>query len=127
MRMRKKKRGAERLAACSDYIIDNSSQLGGKPYALEIGCGKGGFITEAALRQPEMLFLAMERQPDVLLTAAERAKALGLKNLKFVIGNADRLFEYIGEREVIRIYLNFFRSVAQIGALQAPSDIPRIS
>lgn len=107
MRMRKKKHGAERLVACSEYIIQNSTQLEPGPYALEIGCGKGGFITEAALREPGTRFLAMERISDVLVIAAEKAKALNLRNVKFIIGNAGNLFDFIGEGEVSRIYLNF--------------------
>ncbi len=107
MRVRKKKHGAERLAACSDYIIKNTAELERKPFVLEIGCGKGGFITEAALREPEVAFVAMECQSNVILHAVEKAKAMGLQNVKFIIGNADALSEYIGEREVQRIHLNF--------------------
>jgi tRNA (guanine-N(7)-)-methyltransferase len=105
--MRKKKHGAERLAACSEYIVKSSAELENKPYALEIGCGKGGFITEAAQREPQTQFLAMEKQPDVLLLAVEKAKSLGLKNVKFIIGNADKLPDYVGDSEIKRIYLNF--------------------
>jgi len=107
MRMRKKKHCAERLAACSDYIVKHSSELEKKPYALEIGCGKGAFIAEAAQREPDVQFLAMEKIPDVLLLAAEKVKAMGLANVKFIIGNATNLFDFIGEHEVSRIYLNF--------------------
>ncbi|MGI6201933.1 MAG: tRNA (guanosine(46)-N7)-methyltransferase TrmB [Eubacteriales bacterium] len=107
MRMRKKKRCAERLEACSDYIINHSSELEKKPYVLEIGCGKGGFIVEAAQREPDIPFLAMERVPDVLVVAAEKVKALGLSNVKLILGDASRLFDFIGEGEITRIYLNF--------------------
>jgi tRNA (guanine-N7-)-methyltransferase len=107
MRMRKKKHCAERLAACADYIITNSAELERKPYELEIGCGKGGFIVQAAQREPDKQFLAMERVPDVILLAAEKVKALELQNIKLIIGDAENLFDYIGENEVSRLYLNF--------------------
>jgi tRNA (guanine-N7-)-methyltransferase len=107
MRMRKKKHCAERIAACADYIIKNTSELERKPYVLEIGCGKGGFIIEAAKREPGTQFLAMERVPDVLLLAAEKVKTLDLKNVKLIMGDAENLFEHIGEHEVSRIHLNF--------------------
>ena len=107
MRVRKKKHCAERLAACSEYIIKNSSELGHKPYLLEIGCGKGAFIAEAAQREPEQQFLAMEKVPDVLVVAAEKVKALGLSNVKFILGDASRLPELLGEHEVSRIHINF--------------------
>jgi len=107
MRVRKKKHCAERLAACSEYLVSRSSELERRPYVLEIGCGKGAFIIEAARREPETQFLAMERVPDVLVLAVEKAKAAGLPNLKFIMGDASNLLELIGENEVSRIYLNF--------------------
>ena len=52
MRMRKKKHGAERIAACSHLLIENVGSLkdgfGGifdaeRPVHMVIGCGKGNF------------------------------------------------------------------------------------
>ena len=76
MRMRKKRHGAERIAACSEYFITNQSEYNSFPAELEIGCGKGAFILGCAKRYPDRNFVAMEKISDVILLAAEK---LGLK------------------------------------------------
>ena len=57
MRMRKKKHGAERIAACSELLIEDVSALKGgldvvfptvRPIHMEIGCGKGNFASGMA-------------------------------------------------------------------------------
>ena len=107
MRMRKKKHGAERIAACSDIICQKLPDTVVLPIELEIGCGKGAFITTKAARDPDTTFLAVERVSDVLLLAAEKAKALELTNLLFMIADAKSLSERLPAGSVRRIYLNF--------------------
>ena len=58
MRMRKKRHGAERIAACSEYFITNQSEYNSFPAELEIGCGKGAFILGCAKRYPDRNFVA---------------------------------------------------------------------
>ncbi len=106
MRMRKKKNGEKRMAECAEYLIEE------KPCELEnvwleIGCGKGGFISQFAQRYPERQFIAVEKMSDVMLLAAEKIKALELKNVKFINTDAQTLPEYIKEGSVDRIFLNF--------------------
>ena len=60
MRMRKKKHGAERIAACSELLIEDTSLLAtlgeegnpifteSRPIHMEIGCGKGNFAVGMA-------------------------------------------------------------------------------
>ena len=59
MRMRKKKRGAQRLFALSSIICENPAKYDGNfdllfennnPLRLEIGCGKGDFICQLSKR-----------------------------------------------------------------------------
>ena len=63
MRMRKKKHGAERIAACSELLIEDISALkngfegvfpDARPVHLEIGCGKGNFACGMAEKYPEV-------------------------------------------------------------------------
>jgi len=107
MRMRKKKHGAERIAACSDYILQDSKEIDKFPIELEIGCGKGSFVLGMAKKHPDVSFVAMERVSDVLLLAAEKVKAEGLTNVKFIVGDAKRVCELFPAASVQRIYLNF--------------------
>ncbi len=62
MRMRRKKHGAERIAACSDLLITEYERLKDEPQfsfpkeaklCLEIGCGKGDFACGTAENNPD--------------------------------------------------------------------------
>lgn len=48
---------------------------------LEIGCGKGDFITQKAAKDPASDFLAIEGQETVILRALEKAKGLTSEEL----------------------------------------------
>ena len=84
MRARKKKHGAERLAAVSDYFIQKPILDANKKTYLEIGCGKGKFIIENAERNPDINYIAVEKVSDVILLAAEKASQKELTNVKFM-------------------------------------------
>ncbi len=126
MRMRKKKHGAERIAACAEYLIEDTSllaKLGSdpsaifaveKPIHMEIGCGKGSFAVGMAKAHPEWNFIAMEKISDVACCALEKTAAEAQKdgewnadNLRFLIGDAQHLSEWVEPHSVARIYLNF--------------------
>ena len=107
MRMRKKRNGEQRIAACDEYIIHDQSEITQFPVELEIGCGKGAFILELSRRNSDTSFIAMERVSDVILLAAEKIKAEEAKNVKFLIGDAKGLCDIFPESSVRRIYLNF--------------------
>ena len=100
MRMRKKKNGEKRMLACADYRIETPEEYKGKwkseiakgkDLYLEIGCGKGTFITELAKRHPENFYVAIEVVPDVIMLAMEKAKREELDNVMFVCFNANML------------------------------------
>lgn len=108
MRMRKKKHGAERIAACSSLIIQDMSEIVNiVPVELEIGCGKGSFICQLAKRNPDITYIAMEKISDVILLAMERIKNEGINNVKFINGDAKIIPELFPAGSVRRIYLNF--------------------
>lgn len=79
----------------------------GKPLYIEIGCGKGKFISELAEREPERYFIAVEGNKSVMLRAMEKIRDKGLTNVKFVPELAGDLSEWFGEGEIAGIYLNF--------------------
>ena len=107
MRMRKKRNGAQRIAACDEYIIHDPTEIPQFPVELEIGCGKGSFILELSKRNPDVNYVAMERVSDVILLAAEKIKSEEAKNVKFIVGDAKNLPEMFPQGSVRRIYLNF--------------------
>ncbi len=113
MRMRRKKNGAARLAACEEFIFppdikDPAEAFGNAdPVHLEIGCGKGDFVCGMAEANPDVNFIAIERISDVLMLAAEKAKTKDLKNVKLAVMNAAVLNEKFAPGSISRIYLNF--------------------
>lgn len=116
MRMRKKKHREERLEACADLLIyeideykDDLKKIfnNDNPIHLELGCGKGKFISELAARTPDINYLAFEKNKDVIILAVEKIKNLGLKNVKFFCGDAMSLKDVSSETKCGRIYINF--------------------
>ena len=119
MRMRKKKHGAERIAACNEILISEASLPTTdpqgffpvkKPLHLEIGCGKGDFAVGMAAKYPAYNWIAMERISDVACVALEKAmKAKDARpdNLRFLIGDARNVAEWLPEKSVDCLYLNF--------------------
>jgi len=74
---------------------------------VEIGCGKGRFITENAKRDSETLFIGIEREQNVFVMAAEKAIAGGLSNVLFMDIDAATLCDIFADGEIDGIYLNF--------------------
>lgn len=91
MRMRKKRHGNERLLALSALLYPFSSESwvlpenifgNDAPLYLEVGCGKGDFITMLSEREPENNYIALERISDVAVCAVEKyAHSRGLGGL----------------------------------------------
>lgn len=119
MRARKKKHGAERIAACAELLIEDTLRLKEdpngifpkkQPLHLEIGCGKGNFACGMAAKHPEFNMIAMEVVADVIVTALEKAMAKKDEredNLRFLIGNAEHLTEWFPPHSIDCLYLNF--------------------
>ncbi len=120
MRMRKKKNGESRLAACSELIFKSNGELlsdpasaigmSGAPVFLEIGAGKGGFACKMASVNNEAAYFAMERVTDCVVLAAEKAKATKDErpdNLRFIVDTADNLTKIFAPGSIDRIFLNF--------------------
>ncbi len=77
------------------------------PIHLEIGMGKGQFITTLAQLHPEVNYIGIEKYSSVLVRAIDRRNSLDLTNLLFLRMDAEDITGYFAEREVAEIYLNF--------------------
>ena len=137
MRMRKKRNFEARMEACGNLLlahgangilnmkeaaenyralIDFSSVFGNNnPVALEIGCGKGGFVIATAKAQSEINFLALEKMSNVILTPMEEVKKQGVENIRFLNIRAECLPCYIPEKSLDCIYLNFSTPLPKLG------------
>ncbi len=123
MRQRKLKNLDERLEHFKNWIVNEPEKqkgrwkdaLGedvqaGKQKAnirLEIGCGKGRFITEKAFRDPENKYIGIEGQESVIVRAIEKAEKKDLNNIMFISGYVRDLREIFADEEVRGIYLFF--------------------
>ena len=117
MRMRKKKNLVPRMEKCAACQVKDGFALRGRwrealmPEAGELrgelGCGKGRCTAETARLNPDVLFVAIEKVPDAMVVGMERAMALGLKNVFFVVGDAALVPDYFEQDEVDLIYINF--------------------
>ena len=117
MRLRRDNRAPEYLAQ-DERVVLNPESFRGKwhevfgnnnPIHVEFGCGKGGFITELAKRNPHINYIAAERAETVVYKACKKANLSeetpsNLRFLYFDVSNCREIFE-IGEVE--RLYLNF--------------------
>ena len=137
MRMRKKRNFEARMEACGDLLlvqgangilnmkeaaenfralIDFSSTFGNEnPVALEIGCGKGGFVIALAQQNPNVNYLALEKMSNVILTPMEAVKKEGIENIRFLNIRAECLPCYIPEGSLDTIYLNFSTPLPKLG------------
>ena len=127
MRIRRKKHLFERLDAVKDYIVPLAKEIpnvkeavkdkhyidfntlfgNSNPVELEIGSGKGGFIVQKAMENPNVNYIAVELLQNVMVMAVEHAKREGLNNLRFINTGAEYLPRYLPSNSVQNIYLNF--------------------
>lgn len=77
------------------------------PIHIEIGMGKGKFITTLAMMNPQINYVGIEKYSSVLLRAVEKQEENQLLNLRFIRMDAENIKEVFGHYEVSQIYLNF--------------------
>lgn len=79
----------------------------GHPVRIEIGMGKGKFITTLAQQNPDINYVGIEKYSSVLIRAIEKCKELDVPNLRFIRMDAEYICDVFEKGEVDRIYLNF--------------------
>jgi tRNA (guanine-N7-)-methyltransferase len=116
MRVRHKPWAKERIEQHPQYIVANPEQYKGKwhevfeknqPLHIEVGTGKGQFITEMARANPTINYIGIELYDSVIITALERLIEENLPNLKLLNVNAADLGQYFAKNDVSQVYLNF--------------------
>ena len=116
MRQRKIKDIDNKLAAYGAFTVPIPAANKGKwqeifgnhnPIYLEIGCGKGQFITEMAKKYPDRNFVAIEGHQSVVLRAFEKADADQIANVRFVLEYVKDIREFFADGELAGVYLNF--------------------
>lgn len=115
MRLRNIKGSREEIAV-NEYVVHEPEKLKGNwknffennnPIHIEIGMGKGKFICQLALENPDINYIGIEKYSSVLIRAIEKRKQLELNNLMFIRFDADYINDIFEKDEINRIYLNF--------------------
>lgn len=115
MRLRNVK-GSREAIAVSPYTINEPETLKGQwkqlfknnnPIHIEVGMGKGRFITSLAALNPHINYIGIEKYSSVLYRALEKMEEIKLPNLYFIRMEAEDLCEIFDKNEIDRIYLNF--------------------
>ncbi|MBQ1436501.1 MAG: tRNA (guanosine(46)-N7)-methyltransferase TrmB [Ruminococcus sp.] len=125
MRIRKKKWAEPELAVC-DFFVKNPEEYAGKwktafkkeqPLYLEIGCGKGGFAGQFALKNPDINIIALDIKLDMLGVGRRTIVRLfeengktqdDISNILLVKYNVEQLDNIIKPEDSIeRLFINF--------------------
>nr|MCR5308034.1 tRNA (guanosine(46)-N7)-methyltransferase TrmB [bacterium] len=77
------------------------------PSCIEIGMGKGRFIIEMALNNPNLNFIGIEKYSSVILQATKKLEILDIPNLRLLNMDASNLLDIFYEGSISLIYLNF--------------------
>ena len=104
MRMRNPKDKDIVINNC-DYYYEGSFN-NDNPICLEIGMGKGKFILEMALNNPNINYIGVEKYSSVASVAIKRINEYKPNNLKILVGDIANLVDILNKKVDI-IYLNF--------------------
>lgn len=116
MRRRKKPGAKEKLLSHELRLCKEPEKYKGhwqgyflekKPIHVELGTGRGQFITTLAAKHPDINFIGIEIKEEILLKAVEKAVAQGLRNVTFLWYDVNKLDQVFAEGELNRIYINF--------------------
>ncbi|MBU5485641.1 tRNA (guanosine(46)-N7)-methyltransferase TrmB [Clostridium sp. MSJ-11] len=115
MRLRKKWWARPEMEA-SDLIITNPRDYKGKwreefknenPIHLELGCGKGGFISKLGDKFKDTNYVAVDLKDEILVYVKRQVEELELTNVRIIPLNIMFISEVFEENEVEKIYINF--------------------
>lgn len=123
MRLRGRKGIREEIEAQPELVIMNPRSYKGKwtqffgndrPIHVELGMGKGKFISELSRRNPDVNYIGVDMFDELIRRAGEKARlAHGLEqfgripNLALALMNIETIEDVFAEGEIERIYLNF--------------------
>jgi len=122
MRIRHKPWARPELAACKFFIDEpvgfkgkwNDSFPEKRPLHVELGCGKGGFISQIAVDNPDINYLAIDIKSEMLGLAKRKVEAsyaeAGIEpnNVLLTACNIEQIDTILSENDKVdRIYINF--------------------
>lgn len=115
MRLRKKWWARPELEA-SNLFVPKASDNKGKwnevfgnsnPIYLELGCGRGGFLTKHAEANPNINYVAIDLKDEVLIYGLHKLQEKNIENARLTAMNIDFIEDVFEKDEVSKIYINF--------------------
>ena len=114
MRLRNVKGANEKIIKSKYMILDYVDYKGkfhtifnnNNPICIEIGMGKGKFIRDMALTNPDVNFIGIEKYDSVIVRALEKIEEQEIPNLRLIRMDATNIDD-VFEHEIDTIYLNF--------------------
>lgn len=82
-------------------IFDNDNEI-----CIEIGTGKGKFIRQMAINNPNINYIGIEKFDSVIVRALEKVEDEVIPNLKYIRMDANEI-DNVFSKEIDTIYLNF--------------------
>lgn len=116
MRLRNKPWAREKIDAHPQYIIPAPSNVKGhwydifgnnNPIHIEVGTGKGQFVTGMAKQNPDINYIGIELYESVIVSALDLLIEADVPNLKLLNVDGSDLLNYFEKGEVKQVYLNF--------------------
>ena len=120
MRLRRKPWVDEAIHNFDSFVFSKDMEIGEEkkgqwaeifgrqaPLQVELGTGKGDFISQLAERKPDINYIGIEMQQDVLYSAAKKISAMELKNVRLLVFDINKIQDIFAPGEVDRFYINF--------------------
>ena len=121
MRIRYNKNAEAAILKRPDIVITDPNELKEKwklkfhkkngldlPLYVELGMGKGHYVTEMALAHPDINFIGIDMRNELIYAALRKALDKGLdKNLFLMLANIEGIEDIFGKNEVDLFYINF--------------------
>ena len=111
LRIRKKHNVNEKLLNFGDIVIDDEvdwrkDRLDKKLF-VELGTGKGDFISQLAECNPDTYFMGLEMEATVVYAAARKVRKKELTNVRLMVFDINNIETLFNEAEIDRLYINF--------------------
>ncbi|WZL72869.1 tRNA (guanosine(46)-N7)-methyltransferase TrmB [Clostridiaceae bacterium 35-E11] len=116
MRRRKRPGAKEKLLSYDQWICTDPQQFKGSwadyfnnqyPIHVELGTGRGQFITTLAEKHPQINYIGIEVKEEVLLRAVEKVDEKKLSNIVFLWNDIGHIEDVFDKGEIDRVYINF--------------------
>jgi tRNA (guanine-N7-)-methyltransferase len=115
MRLRKKWWARPEMEQASYFITDPKEYIGKwstefknrNEIHLELGCGRGKFITDKALNNKDINYIGIDLKDEVLIYTTRKIEELELKNVRIIPLNISFIEGVFEKDEISKIYINF--------------------